>query len=58
MCKKQTYGDFDGDCYGYASAVCIEGDDNNGDGDSGFSPVTSMEGDDDDDGTYDYAPAA
>ncbi|CAL0320070.1 unnamed protein product [Lupinus luteus] len=57
-CNKQAYGDDNGDRYGYAPTVCTEGECHNGVGDSGFSPVLSMEGDDDDDGGYDYAPAA
>lgn len=35
---------------GYPPATCNE--------DYGFVPIASMEGDDDDDGGYDYAPAA
>ncbi|CAL0320069.1 unnamed protein product [Lupinus luteus] len=57
-CNKNAYGYDDGEWYGYASAVCIERECHDGADDSGFSPVSSMEGDDDDDGGYDYAPAA
>jgi len=40
-------------------ATCIEESVFNGHGDFvSFVPVASMEGDDDDDGSYDYAPAA
>ncbi|KAE9608381.1 hypothetical protein Lalb_Chr08g0234931 [Lupinus albus] len=56
--NKKACGDDDGDRYGCASAGCIERECQNGFDDSGFSPVSSMEGDDDDDGGYDYAPAA
>ena len=42
----------EGECFGYISGACIEEDYHNGDGDS------YREGDDDDDGGYDYAPAA
>ncbi|KAE9608380.1 hypothetical protein Lal_00025834 [Lupinus albus] len=57
-CDNKAYVDDDGDWYGYASAGCTERECHNGVDDSGFSPVSSMEGDDDDDGGYDYAPAA
>ncbi|PNY17350.1 hypothetical protein L195_g014091 [Trifolium pratense] len=42
----------EGDWFGCISRACIEEDYHNGDGDS------YREGDDDDDGGYDYAPAA
>jgi hypothetical protein len=42
----------EGEWFGYISEACIEEDYHNGDEDS------YREGDDDDDGGYDYAPAA
>jgi hypothetical protein len=49
-CKQHAYGE--GNWFGYTSVSCIEEDYRNGDRDS------YKEGDDDDDGGYDYAPAA
>jgi hypothetical protein len=51
-CIKNACGG-DGDCFSYTSVFCIEEEDyHNGDRD------LYREGDDDDDGGYDYAPAA
>ncbi|KEH38864.1 hypothetical protein MtrunA17_Chr2g0320201 [Medicago truncatula] len=49
-CKQHAYGE--GNWFDYTSVSCIEEDYHNGDRDS------YQEGDDDDDGGYDYAPAA
>jgi len=59
-CKQHAYGEGDGDWFGYASTICIKGDYcSRNIGDTGSADlVTYMEGDDDDDGGYDYAPAA
>ncbi|KAK7328404.1 hypothetical protein VNO77_22509 [Canavalia gladiata] len=54
-CKKQQYAYDEGDWDNYALTPCIRGDDHDGNGDSSFAYV---EGDDDDDVGYDYAPAA
>jgi hypothetical protein len=51
-CKQHVYGKVDGDWFGYTCVSWIEEDYCNGDRGS------YMEGDDDDDGGYDYAPAA
>jgi hypothetical protein len=51
-CKEHGYGEGNGDWFGYTCVSCIEEDYRNGDRDS------CKEGDDDDDGGYDYAPAA
>jgi len=51
-CKQHAYGEGEVDWFGYTSISCIEEDYRNGDRDS------YKEGDDDDDGGYDYAPAA
>ncbi|KAK7328406.1 hypothetical protein VNO77_22511 [Canavalia gladiata] len=48
----------EGDWYNYAPTPCIRGDDHNGNGDSGFALIACIEGDDDDDDVFDYAPAA
>jgi len=52
MCKQNACAEGDGDWFGYTSVSCIIEDYRNGDRDS------YKEGDDDDDGGYDYAPAA
>ncbi|RHN75347.1 hypothetical protein MtrunA17_Chr2g0320181 [Medicago truncatula] len=52
-CKQYAYnGEGDGDWFGYTCVSCIEEDYTNGDRN------LYREGDDDDDGGYDYAPAA
>jgi len=51
-CKQHACGEGEVDGFGYTSVSCIEEDYRNGDRDS------YKEGDDDDDGGYDYAPAA
>jgi hypothetical protein len=51
-CKQHAYGEGDGDSFCYKYISCIEEDYHNRDQDS------YREGDDDDDGGYDYAPAA
>ena len=52
-CKQYAYnGEGEGDWFGYTFVYCIEKDYPNGDRD------LYKEGDDDDDGGYDYAPAA
>jgi hypothetical protein len=45
-----------GECFIYKSIDCIQEDYRNGYGDSAL--IVYKEGDDDDDGGYDYAPAA
>ena len=52
MCRQNACAEGDGDWFGYTYVSCIEEDYRNGDRDS------YKEGDDDDDGGYDYAPAA
>ncbi|AES66979.1 hypothetical protein MtrunA17_Chr2g0320141 [Medicago truncatula] len=52
LCKQNACGEGNGDWFGYTSVSCIVEDYRNGDQDS------YKEGDDDDDGGYDYAPAA
>ncbi|KAK7411226.1 hypothetical protein VNO78_02659 [Psophocarpus tetragonolobus] len=55
-CKKNSYNINGDDWYDYAPMVCIGG---YGNGDyPRFSLVAPIEGDDDDDVVYDYAPAA
>ncbi|KEH38863.1 hypothetical protein MTR_2g084210 [Medicago truncatula] len=51
-CKQHAYGEGEVDWFGCTSVSCIEEDYHNTDHDSYW------EGDDDDDGGYDYAPAA
>ncbi|AES66980.1 hypothetical protein MtrunA17_Chr2g0320151 [Medicago truncatula] len=51
-CKHHGYSEGNGDWFGYTSVSCIKEDNRNGDRDS------CKEGDDDDDGGYDYAPTA
>jgi len=51
-CNQHAYGEGVVDWFGYTCVSCIEEDYHNEDRDS------YPEGDDDDDGGYDYAPAA
>ncbi|AES66978.1 hypothetical protein MtrunA17_Chr2g0320131 [Medicago truncatula] len=51
-CEQHGYGEGNGDWISYTCVSCIEENYHNGDRDS------CKEGDDDDDGGYDYAPAA
>jgi len=51
-CKQHAYGEGEVDWFCYTCVSCIEEDYHDGDRDS------YREGDDDDDGGYDYAPAA
>ncbi|KAG5032382.1 hypothetical protein AAZX31_06G202300 [Glycine max] len=53
--KKHACDKKDGVSYHYDPTACAEGDDYNGNINYVFA---YMEGDDDDDGGYDYAPAA
>ncbi|MCI34347.1 hypothetical protein A2U01_0055566 [Trifolium medium] len=46
----------EGEWFVYTSVDCIQEDYHNGNGNS--APIAYREGDDDDDGGYDYAPAA
>lgn len=56
-CEKHAYGE--GDRFCYISTACVELEDYHSGGGDFVSPqVTYNEGDDDDDGGYDYAPAA
>jgi hypothetical protein len=52
MCRQNACAEGDGDWFGYTYVSCIIEDYRNGDRDS------YKEGDDDDDGGYDYDPAA
>jgi len=58
-CNHAAYGECDVDWFGYASTICIKRNYYNRNEDSGSADLIAyIEGDDDDDGGYDYAPAA
>jgi hypothetical protein len=58
-CNHDAYGEGDNDWLGYASTKCIKGNYYMRNEDSGSADLIAyIEGVDDDDGDYDYAPAA